>query len=207
MSAHLLCIYIYMYIYNAHVLREIYLCICETCMTLPHAWWLLPPCWAITGSSLGTEMRNGRGTSGPDGSLGLGACIAAYSWEALSVLVAVPKNFCKLQLDHSSNFHNSGRAIHKHLSQTLEDSWAPNIAGFLKAEGFGVKLYTCSTPSTTKTCVRDGGVADAELKRVTAAAWAITSSNEWTPPNVLNYYSTLMASAKSLQSVLQVDYP
>ena len=117
------------------------------------------------------------------------------------------KNFCKLQLDHSSNFHNSGRAIHKHLSQTLEDSWAPNIAGFLKAEGFGVKLYTCSTPSTTKTCVRDGGVADAELKRVTAAAWAITSSNEWTPPNVLNYYSTLMASAKSLQSVLQVDYP
>ena len=157
MSAHLLCIYIYMYIYNAHVLREIYLCICETCMTLPHAWWLLPPCWAITGSSLGTEMRNGRGTSGPDGSLGLGACIAAYSWEALSVLVAVPKNFCKLQLDHSSNFHNSGRAIHKHLSQTLEDSWAPNIAGFLKAEGFGVKLYTCSTPSTTKTCSRRGG--------------------------------------------------
>lgn len=54
--------------------------------------------------------------------LGLGACIAAYSWEALSVLVAVPKNFCKLQLDHSSNFQNSGRAIHKHLSQTLGGS-------------------------------------------------------------------------------------
>ena len=31
-------IYLYVYIYNAHVLREIYLCICETCMTLPHAW-------------------------------------------------------------------------------------------------------------------------------------------------------------------------
>ena len=111
---------------------------------------------------------------------------ANFSWIILAIF--------KIQGGQFTNIFRRRLGVHE--LQTLLDSW--------RRKGL---VSNCIPVATTKTCVRDGGVADAELKRVTAAAWAITSSNEWTPPNVLNYYSTLMASAKSLQSVLQVDYP